>query len=99
MVGSQWDGDDDGWGLLVQGVEAAPSSLVRISYGDDQNDGWRAAPISGQTYAQDRKRSVRGVREPIQARQPTKCLTAGSDSVAVPIGKEEKSAALLDCVD
>jgi hypothetical protein len=68
MVGSQWDGDDDGWGLLVQGVEAAPSSFVRISYSDDQNDRWGAAPISGQTNSQNRKRTVMGV-EPIPARE------------------------------
>lgn len=68
MVGSRWDGDDDGCGLLVQGVEASPSSLVRISYGDDQNDGWGAAPISGQTNPQDRKRTVTGV-EPFSTRE------------------------------
>lgn len=68
MVGSQWDGDDDGWSLSVQGVEAAPSSLVRISYGDDQDDGWRAAPISGQTNPQDRKRPVNG-GEPLPIRE------------------------------
>ena len=67
MVGSGWDGDDDGRGLLVQGVEAAPSSLARISYGDDQNDGWGAAPIFSQTDPQDRKRTVIGV-EAITAR-------------------------------
>ena len=68
MVAGRWDGDDDGWSLLVQGVEAAPSSLVRISYGDDQNDGRGAAPISGQTNPQDRKRTVIGV-EPIPVQE------------------------------
>lgn len=69
MVGGWRDGDDDGWSLVVQGVEAAQSSLVRISYGDDQNNGWGTAPISGQTNPPDRKKPVIGTR-PVSVQEP-----------------------------
>lgn len=90
VVAARWGCDDDGWSPCVQGMETTPSTLVRIPYGNDQNDGWGAPPISGQANTQDRKKSVIGDRSKITLEQPLNHLTAASHVIDMRIDKKKR---------